>query len=154
MLTIYVDADACPVKNEVYRVAERFSLPVVLVANSPMRYPDADWIRLELVGDHGDAADDWIVEQAIADDIVITTDILLAERCVKEKSAHVITPTGKPMTLDNIGEALARRELAQRLREWGGPESGPPPFTKQNRSQFLQTLHETIIRIKRERGES
>lgn len=149
---LYIDADACPVKAEVYRVAERFSIPVVLVANKGMRYPDEPWISLVLVETTGDAADKWIVDHAVAGDIVITNDILLAELLLKEKNAIPITPSGRVYTRENIGEALARRELASRLREWGGPESGPAPFAKGDRSRFLQVLHETIVRLRREAG--
>lgn len=147
---LYVDADACPVKAEIYRVAERFSILVVLVANKAMRFPDEPWIRLVLVETTGDAADKWIVDDARPGDVVVTNDILLAERLLKEKNAIPITPSGRVYTRENIGEALARRELMSRLREWGGPESGPPPFSKGDRSRFLQVLHETIVRLRRE----
>lgn len=151
LLTIYVDADACPVKNEVYRVAERFAVPVILVANKAMRVPEEQWIELVLVDATADAADHWIVERIQPDDVVVTNDILLAERCLRGCQAHPITPTGKLYTLSNIGEALARRELLSRLREWGDSEYGPAPFTRADRSRFLQTLHETMMRVKRER---
>ncbi len=149
-MIIYIDADACPVKSETYRVAKRFKLKVVLVANSQMRIPDADWVTLVQVEKKWDAADNWIADEVVANDVVITNDILLAERCIKEKKAHPITPDGTLYSMNNIGEALARRELASRLREWGGPESGPPPFTKGDRSRFLQTLHLTVERIHNE----
>lgn len=145
-MIVYIDADACPVKNETYKVAKRFDLRVILVANSPMWTPEHDWIELVLVEKKWDAADKWIVEQVEAGDVVVTNDILLAEICVKEKEVFPITPSGHLYTIHNIGEALMRRELASRLREWGGPESGPPPFTKADRSRFLYTLQQTIER--------
>jgi uncharacterized protein YaiI (UPF0178 family) len=152
LATVYVDADACPVKNEVYRVAERFRVPVILVANSPMRTPQEPWIQLVLVDGKADAADHWIVERAVPGDVIITNDILLAERLVKDRKAHPISPAGKLFTRDNIGEAVAGRELMQRLRAWGGEEGGPPPFTKGDRSRFLQVLHATLEKLQRERA--
>lgn len=149
MLKIYVDADACPVKQEVYRVAKRFGLPVTLVANSPMRVPQEDWIKFVIVDDSSDAADDWIVEQVEEKDIVITTDIPLASRALK-KEARVLAPTGKEFHANNIGDSLASRELLSRLRGWGDFEGGPPPFTQRNRSYFLQQLDEVIKQIQRE----
>ena len=151
-MIIYIDADACPVKQEVYRVAERHGLSVVLVANSSMAIPKAPWIELVLVDKRGDAADDWIVERVAPGDVVVTQDILLAERCLKERGARPIAPNGKAFTAANIGEALARRELMERLRQWGGQEGGPAPFTKGDRSRFLQTLHETIVQLQRDQG--
>lgn len=136
---IYVDADACPVKEEVYRVAKRHGFRVTLVANSWMRIPDHDWLRLEVVNDGFDAADDWIVEQAQANDIVITGDIPLASRSL-EKGAWVLGHTGRPFTEASIGEALATREFLSQLRENNLITGGPPPFEKKDRSQFLQKL--------------
>ena len=118
LLHIFVDADACPVKQEVYRVASRYRLDVTLVANSWMRVPDERWIALEVVEDGLDAADDWIVEHVQPHDIVITADIPLASRCLKE-GASVIGPTGKPFTENNIGEAVATRDLLSELRGAG-----------------------------------
>ena len=115
MLHIIVDADACPVKKEIYRVAGRYQLNVTLVANAWMRVPNERWITLEVVGDRFDAADDWIAENVQAHDIVITADIPLASRCL-EKGARVLGPTGKPFTEDNIGSAVATRELLAGLR--------------------------------------
>jgi len=112
LLHIFVDADACPVKQEVYRVARRYHLDVTLVANSWMRVPDEPWIALEVVGDGFDAADDWIVEHVQPDDIVITADIPLASRCLKE-GARVIGSTGKPFTQNNIGLSVATRDAVQ-----------------------------------------
>ncbi len=150
MLHIYVDADACPVKQEVYRVAKRYHLDVTLVANSWMRVPDERWLRLEVVGDGFDAADDWIVEQVEPYDIVITADIPLASRCIKE-GARVIGSTGKPFTEDNIGSALATRDLLSELRGAGEITGGPPPLQKRDRSRFLQALDEVIQSIRRQR---
>lgn len=149
LLHIFVDADACPVKQEVYRVAKRCRLHVTLVANSWMRIPDEEGIVLQVVGDGFDAADDWIAEQVEAQDIVITADIPLASRCLK-KEAHVIGPTGKPFTENNIGDALATRELMAELRDAGEIGGGPPPFQKRDRSNFLQKLNEVIQLIRRQ----
>jgi len=148
LLHIYVDADACPVKQEVYRVAKRYGLDVTLVANSWMRVPDERWLRLEVVGEGFDAADDWIVEQVKPHDIVITADIPLASRCIKE-GARVIGTTGKPFTEDNIGSALATRDLLSELRGAGEITGGPPPLQKRDRSRFLQQLDEVIQSIRR-----
>ena len=148
MLHIFVDADACPVKQEVYRVASRFRLEVTLVANSWMRFPDERWIALEVVKDGFDAADDWIVEHVQPDDIVITADIPLAGRCIK-KGARVISSTGKPFTEDNIGMAVATRDLMSELRNAGEITGGPPPLTKRDRSRFLEQLDNMIQSIRR-----
>lgn len=148
MLHIFVDADACPVKQEVYRVAGRFRLEVTLVANSRMRVPDERWIALEVVKDGFDAADDWIVEHVQADDIVVTADIPLASRCIK-KGARVIGPTGKPFTEDNIGMAVASRDLMSELRSAGEITGGPPPLTKRDRARFLEKLDNMIQSIRR-----
>ena len=149
MLDIFVDADACPVKQEVYRVANRYGLTVTLVANSWMRIPDERWITLEVVEDGFDAADNWIVEHVQPHDIVVTSDIPLASRCLKE-GAHVIGSTGKPFTEDNIGEAVATRDLLSELRGAGEMTGGPPPLKKSDRSLFLQNLDEVIQSISRE----
>jgi uncharacterized protein YaiI (UPF0178 family) len=140
---IFVDADACPVKDEIYRVAQRYGLKVTLVANSWMRAPQNKFIHLEVVPDGFDAADDWIAEQTGQDDIVITADIPLAGRCLK-KGARVLGPSGKPFTEDNIGSALATRELLSELRDMGEIGGGPPPFSKRDRSLFLQKLDQMI----------
>ena len=149
MLHIFIDADACPVKQEVYRVAKRYLLDVTLVANSWMRVPNELWITLEVVDDGFDAADDWIVEHLQPHDIVITADILLASRCLKE-GAHVIGTTGKPFTDNNIGMAVATRELMSELRGAGEITGGPSPLMKRDRSRFLQQLDEVIQSIRRE----
>ena len=148
MLHIFIDADACPVKKEVFRVAGRYGLDVTLVANSRMRVPDEDWIALEIVGDGPDAADDWIVEHVGPHDIVITADIPLASRCLEE-GANVIGTTGKAFTEDNIGSALATRDLLTDLRSAGEITGGPPPLEKRDRSRFLQRLDEVIQSVRR-----
>jgi uncharacterized protein YaiI (UPF0178 family) len=135
---IYVDADACPVKAEAVRVAVRHGLQVTFVANSGMALPRGPRVRLEVVSGAFDAADDWIVSQLRANDIVVTADIPLASLALK-KGARVLGPTGKPFTEDNIGNALATRELMADLRAYG-MGGGPPPFTQKDRSRFLQAL--------------
>jgi uncharacterized protein YaiI (UPF0178 family) len=140
---IFVDADACPVKDEIYRVAQRYGLAVTLVANSWMRVPHKTFIHLEVVPGGFDAADDWIAEQAEQDDIVITADIPLANRCIV-KGARVLGPSGKPFTEDNIGSALATRNLLSELRDLGEIGGGPPPFSQRDRSLFLQQLDQMI----------
>lgn len=148
MLHIFVDADACPVKQEVYRVAGRYRLDVTLVANSRMRVPNERWITLEVVENGFDAADDWIVEYVQPDDIVVTADIPLASRCLK-KGAHAIGTTGKPFTEDSIGQVVATRDLLSGLREAGEITGGPPPLQKRDRSRFLQQLDDMIQSIRR-----
>lgn len=140
---IYVDADACPVKNEVYRVAERYGLHVKVVANSPMAVPPAGWIELVLVGGGFDAADDWIVERVRENDVVVTDDIPLASRCVK-KGARVLTPKGRVFTEASIGEAVATRDLLSDLRAQGLVGGGPAPFKPSDRSLFLQRLDQLV----------
>ena len=149
MLHIFVDADACPVKQEVYRVAGRCQLDVTLVANARMRIPNERGIALQVVADGFDAADDWIVEHVQPHDIVVTADIPLAHRCL-QKGARVIGPTGKPFTEDNIGQAVATRGLLSELREAGEITGGPPPLTKRDRLRFLQQLDNVIQSIRRE----
>ena len=148
MLHIFVDADACPVKQELNRVAKRYSLGVTLVSWSWMRIPEAGNVTLKVVDQGMDAADDWIVEHVEADDIVITSDVPLAARCVGE-GAYVLGPTGKPFTEDNIGPALATRNLLSELRELGEIAGGPPPFDKRDRSRFLEGLDKAINEIRR-----
>ena len=148
MLHIFVDADACPVKNEVYRVAARYGLSVTLVANSWMRTPRESWLKLQVVEDGPDVADDWIVEHVEPDDIVITADIPLASRCIKE-GARALGTTGRPFTEENIGDVLATRDLLSILRDSGEITGGPPPMQKQDRSRFLQALDEMIQAIRR-----
>jgi uncharacterized protein len=140
---IYIDADGCPVKDEVYRVAERYGLKVTLAANSWMRTPDADWVELILVDDNIDAADDWIAEHAGENDIVITADIPLASRCLKN-GAQVLGPKGRVFTEAGIGDALATREILSNLRDQGTMTGGPAPFGKKDRSRFLQSLDAAV----------
>jgi uncharacterized protein YaiI (UPF0178 family) len=151
VLHIFVDADACPVKEEVYQVARRYGLRVTLVSNIQMRTPKEDWIELIVVGDDRlDAADDWIVENVGTDDIVISGDIPLADRCLKE-GALVLGPTGRPFTEENIGDALATRNLLTQLRETGAVTGGPSPFARKDRSRFLHSLDEMIQSVRRRR---
>ncbi|MEO8033030.1 MAG: YaiI/YqxD family protein [Acidobacteriota bacterium] len=149
MLHIFIDADACPVKDEVYRVARRYNLRVTLVSNSPMRIPDDETISLVLVAGGLDMADDWIAERVDEGDIVITGDIPLAARCL-QRGAGVIGTTGRPFTEDNVGEALATRELLAELRGAGAVTGGPPPFQKRDSSRFLQALDRLIQQTMRE----
>ena len=149
-LTIYVDADACPVKTEVVKVAERHQLRVVLVANSWMQAPRGQRIRMQVVPGSVDAADDWIVEHVAQDDIVITSDIPLASRCLHE-GARILAPSGKQFSNDNIGNALATRELLANLRAYG-VGGGPPPFGPKDRSRFLERLELVVREATRNRG--
>ncbi len=149
LLHIFIDADASPVKDEVYRVARRYFLDVTLVANSWMRVPNDRRIALEVVAAGFDAADDWIVEHLQPHDIIITADIPLANRCLKE-GARVMSPTGKSFTEDNIGQAVATRDLVSELRDAGEVMGGPPPLTKRDRSRFLQQLDNVIQSIRRQ----
>lgn len=149
MLIIYVDADACPVKNETFRVAARHNLQVYVVSNSRLNMVvDKNVHKIQVESDP-DAADNWIVEHIETWDIVITVDILLADRCLK-KGAHAINPTGKIFNNDNIGTAKSMRDLRAYLREIGGAPSYNATFSKQDRSRFLQTLEEVIQLIKRQ----
>jgi uncharacterized protein len=147
---IHVDADGCPVKNEVYRVAKRYALHVFVVANGGMETPADPRVELVRVPAGPDAADDWIVEHVAAGDIVVTTDIPLAARCVA-KDATALHPTGKPFSENDIGSALAMRDLLKSLREAGERTRGPAPFADRDRSQFLQALDAAIQRGKRAR---
>ncbi len=148
MLHIYIDADACPVKNEIYRVADRYELKVTLVANSRMRVPQSSRIKLEVVGDGFDEADDWIVDHVQEGDVVITADIPLAGRCISG-GAEVLGPSGKRFTDDNIGQTLATRDLLTELRGAGEITGGPAPLTQRDRSEFLQKLDVVIQSIRR-----
>jgi uncharacterized protein len=150
LLDIFIDADGCPVKQEVYRVAKRYGLKVTLVSNSRMRSPQEDWVEAVVVDGQFNAADDWIVEHVSEKDIVITGDIPLASRCLK-KEARVIGPSGRLFTEESIGEALATRELLSHLRDLGAITGGPAPFEKRDRSRFLQRLDETIQVVRREK---
>lgn len=145
---IFIDADACPVKDEVYKVADRYHLSVTLVANSYMRFPGSERVRLVVVEAGLDEADDWIVEQVNAGDVVITGDIPLAARCL-DKGACVLGHKGRPFTTENVAEALATRQLLSQLRDQGVMMGGPPPFAKKDRSLFLQQLDQMINAIRR-----
>lgn len=148
LTTIYVDADACPVKDEIYRVAKRYELPVVVVANMHLSVPKAKWLKLVVVSSGLDEADNWIAEQVTSDDIAITADIPLAARCL-EAEAVVLDHKGGEFTEDRIGEALASREILAQLRESGVVTGGPAPFSDRDRSQFLQKLDQVIHKIRR-----
>lgn len=150
MTDIFIDADGCPVKDEVYRVAQRYGLKVAVVANSWMRAPDGDWLEMVIVNDHFNAADDWIADHVGGNGIVVTADIPLAARCL-EKGGRVISPRGEPFTEDSIGDALASRELMSQLRDMGTISGGPSPFEKRDRSRFLQGLDQIIQAIRRGR---
>lgn len=145
-LQILVDADACPVKDEVYRVAFRRDVPVKVVSNARIRVPDHPLVERVLVSDAFDAADDWIAEAADARTVVITGDILLADRCLK-KAATVIGHNGKMFTSASIGGAIATRAIMADLRAGAGMTGGPAPFAKADRSRFLQALDEALVRI-------
>ncbi len=149
-IRILIDADACPVKEEIYRVALRRETRVLVVTNGGIRIPDHPLIAREIVGDAFDAADDYIAERADATAIVVTADILLADRCLK-KGAAVIAPTGKPFTASSIGAAIATRAIMQDLRGSGDPTAagGNRPFSKEDRSRFLQTLDTAIVKAMR-----
>lgn len=143
---ILVDADACPVKQEVYRVSKRYGLNVILVANSPINIPQEDWIRMVVVNSQLDAADDWVVDHVTRNDIVITGDIPLAARCLKI-GARVLEPKGGVFTENTIGNALATRHLMTYLRDSGIDTHGPASFKKKDRSLFLQSLDKAIRAI-------
>lgn len=145
---ILVDADACPVKDEIYRVAWRHDVPVTIVSNSPIRVPAHPLIERVVVGAEFDAADDWIAERADAVSVVVTGDILLADRCLRA-GATVIAPNGKPFTAASIGGAIATRAIMADLRAGIGGGGGPPPFGKEDRSRFLQVLDAALVRLKR-----
>lgn len=149
-IRILVDADACPVKEEIYRVAWRHEIPVIIVSNSHFRVPEHPLVSRVVVSDAFDAADDHIAQQASAGTVVITSDILLAERCIKAGS-QVLAPNGRPFTIDSIGAAVATRAIMNDLRAGMGTENigGPPPFGKQDRSRFLSALDEVLVRLKR-----
>ncbi|WP_430911795.1 YaiI/YqxD family protein [Methylobacterium sp. sgz302541] len=150
-IAIYVDADACPVKDEVYRVAARYGLHVYVVANSFMTLPREPWIERVIVSDGFDAADDWIAERAAPGAIVVTADVPLASRCVKA-GASVLAPNGKAFTVSSVGMALATRNLMQDLREAGAVTGGPRPFSAKDRSAFLGALDRAVVRARREAG--
>lgn len=145
MTSIYIDADACPVREEVYRVAGRLGVHVFVVSNGsrPIRPPGLPFVEMVMVGEAMDAADDWIAERIESNDICVTGDIPLAARCLA-KGARVVPPNGRPFTEANIAGALAGREIARHLRELGEAGRGPPPFAKSDRSRFLSALDAAI----------
>jgi uncharacterized protein len=152
-ITLYIDADACPVKQEVYRVAERHAgkgtaLKVFVVSNSPIAVPRDEFVERVVVGPAMDEADNWIAERAGTGDIVITADVPLASRCVKA-GAEVIAPNGRAFTKDSIGLTLATRNLMDSLRSAGEITGGPKPFSPRDRSSFLSTLDQAIVRLAR-----
>lgn len=147
MLIVYIDADACPVKDEVYRVARRYQMRVAVVANAPLRVPTNALIELVVRPGFG-SADDYIAEQAGPGDVVITADIPLAARCL-EKGARVLGPKGDPFTENDIGQALATRDLMDQLRQGGMVTGGPAPMTPRDRSRFLSKLDEVVNAVRR-----
>jgi uncharacterized protein len=149
LLDIYIDADACPFKKEVYKVADRYQLKVFIVANSWMKIPDEKRFVLKIVNDELDAADNWIIKNINIDDIAITADIPLADQCLK-KGAHVIGSRGNQLTTDNIGDVIATRDLLTELRGSGEMTSGPPPLKKSDRSNFLQKIDQIIQKVRHE----
>jgi uncharacterized protein YaiI (UPF0178 family) len=149
LLALLVDADACPVKDEVYVVATRYRVPVALVANSRMYVPEGFGVELVVVDGSPDAADDWIAEHARPGDVVVTADIPLASRCLAA-GARVLGTNGRPFTEDSIGGALATRELKSQLREMGLQSGGPRPISSKDRSRFLSKLDELVQRGLRE----
>lgn len=147
---VLVDADACPVKEEVYRVALRHAVPVTIVSNSPIRVPAHPLIARVVVQDTFDAADDWIAERVDGAAVVVTADILLADRCLKA-GGTVLSPAGKPFTAASIGGAIATRAIMADLRAGGDQIGGPAPFAKADRSRFLQALDAALVRLGRAR---
>lgn len=145
---ILVDADACPVKEEIYRVAFRLEVPVTMVSNTHFRIPQHSLVTRIVVGAGFDAADDWIAERAHAASVVVTADILLADRCLKAGAA-VVAPNGKPFTTSSIGNAVAVRAIMSDLRAGGDRIGGPPPFAKEDRSRFLSALDTALVPILR-----
>ena len=147
MTVLYIDADACPVKDEVYRVADRYGLAVFVVSNSWIRIPASPRVTSVVVEEGPDAADDWIAERIAPPDIVITADIPLAERALKS-GAQAVHPAGRPFTADNIGSALASRSVGEHLRSIGAVTGGPKPFVPADRSRFLQALDAAVIKAR------
>ena len=147
-IEIFIDGDACPVKDETYKVALRHKVQVYVVANRFIRVPPTPRIQLITVDAGPDVADDYIAERAGSKSVVVTADILLAERCLNQGAA-VLAPTGKPFTEESIGSAVATRALMDQLRGSGEMTGGAAPFQSQDRSRFLQVLHETLVRLQR-----
>lgn len=150
-IRIVVDADACPVKEEIYRVAYRLEVPVTIVSNAYLRVPQHPLISRTVVDGGFDAADDWIAAHVDAASVVITADILLADRCLKADAGAVIGPNGRPFTTSSIGNAVAVRAIMSDLRAGGDRVGGPPPFGKEDRSRFLSALDEAVTRLQRQR---
>jgi uncharacterized protein YaiI (UPF0178 family) len=148
-MSLYVDADACPVKDEVYRVARRYEIKVFVVSNAPLRVPQESLIELVVVRGGFDAADDWIVEHAGVGDIVVTADIPLAGRCLSQ-GVRALGPKGLEFTEDAIGDSLATRALLEMLRQSGEFTGGPAPFAKSDRSRFLSKLDDMIHAARRD----
>ncbi|MBB4155028.1 hypothetical protein GGQ80_002945 [Sphingomonas jinjuensis] len=146
---ILVDADACPVKDEIYRVAWRLEVPVTVVSNAHFRVPQHPLVERVVVSDGFDAADDWIAERIDAHCVVVTADILLADRCLKAGAAAVIAPNGKPFTTASIGNAVAVRAIMSDLRAGGDRIGGPPPFSREDRSRFLSALDAALVKARR-----
>ncbi|MFK4058255.1 YaiI/YqxD family protein [Brevundimonas sp. NPDC046655] len=146
--TLYIDADACPVKEEVYRVARRYGLKVFVVSNAWINVPREPLIEQVVVDAGPDVADDWIAERATTGDIVVTADIPLADRCLKSR-AQALKSNGQPFTPDSIGSALAGRMVGEHLRSIGVATSGPPPFSNADRSRFLQALDTAVVRARK-----
>jgi hypothetical protein len=146
--TLFIDADACPMKDEAYRVAERYSVPVVVVANRWIRVPSDPRIQLVVVDDGPDAADDWIAARAGSGDVVVTADIPLAGRAIKA-GAQALHPAGRPFTADSIGGALASRSVGEHLRSMGEITGGPRPLVAADRSRFLQALDAAVVRARK-----
>lgn len=153
MLTFYIDADGCPVKDETYRVAERYQMPVKVVCNRPLSVPPSTRVELIVVAKGADEADKYIADHAGAGDIVVTGDLPLAARVI-DGGAHPITPRGRVFDAETIGDALASRDLMTTLRSFSvegeGPRGGPPPMGKGDRSEFLNRLDALVHRIKRD----
>ena len=147
---ILVDADACPVKEEIYRVAYRVGVPVTIVSNAHLRVPQHPQISRIVVDDGFDAADDWVAEHTDEAAVVVTADILLADRCLKAGAGAVIAPNGRPFTSSSIGNAVAVRAIMSDLRAGGDRVGGPPPFGKEDRSRFLSALDEALTRLQRQ----
>ena len=151
MLTVFIDADGCPVKDEVYRVAQRYGLTVRVVANHYTRVPQSPQVEAVVVANDMDAADNWIVDHAGPGDIVVTADIPLTARCLA-KGARVVGLKGQELTEESIGDAVASRELGQHLRDMGVMTGGPAPTDKRDRSRFLSKLDEVVNAIRRQTG--
>jgi hypothetical protein len=150
LLNIYIDADGCAVKEEVYKVALRYKLKVFIVANKQLSIPDNIDFKMQVVSGGFDAADDWIVENAVENDILITSDLLLADRCIKTK-VRVLGPKGRELNEENIGDVLGTRELMSHLRNLGDTKTGPSAMLKTDRSNFLSKLDQVIQSILKKR---